>query len=455
MTEILYGILSIIFMVGGIAVGKIRFGSYIFNPPGLYSLIWGIGLIGLNFRISSEFYPLSPQANNIFFVAWFFFLLGVTSFGHLACTFQARKNQLSESIEQIKKFYLVSLSTSILFLLVMLFHILSYVSIYQYIMLAPMYRLAYFYADLPGAEIYALFPYSGAFYNLIVYPLLLISAIYGACYANIVNPKWILSYLPIGGAMIWSMITLGRFPVFIVGSIYLFAWMFTERKKVWGGKTLRIGLLIGISILFVTFLENIRLGEMREITKSYAYSASGMKVPYLIMNPVYSQYGGLVLFSVCLPETRFRESYYGGITFKEFLWIRGIVIRHILGDKDYRFNPDALVDLQEGAKYIGNNIKTNAFQTYLHAPWHDFRYLGIIMFPFIMGFLCCLPYRFFLRTGSFYMFGLYLYLIVVFILVSTIVWRLSDIFYSLPIFYLVAGYILWKWNRSHPKKLRD
>ncbi len=441
MTEIIYGLIAIELIVIGVAIGKSKFKSFIFNPSSLYSLIWGIGLVSLNFRISSEFYSLSIQANTIFFLAWIFFLIGIISSDlFLRRPLRIENIELPINIIKFKRFYCLLLSIHIFFLFLMLLHIFLSLGIYNYFTNAHLYRLAYFDQTLTESKVYMLFSYSILFYRYIIYPIILISAIYGALYSSIVNYKWIPSYFPILGAMLWSIITFGRFPTVIVVSIYVLSWAITSKKKLKIRRIFQIGLIILICILFITSLRSIRLGE-KKIEKSYPYRFIGLEVPYYIIDKFKYLYGGLVSFSETLSETKHKEPYYGENTFKGFLWVLNKIFRNIFGLKEYYFRPKALVELQEELIYIGDRIYINAFRTYLYNLWQDFRYLGIIIFPFIFGFLSSLIYKIFYKTNDFYVLGLYIYLIATLILTSSMIWAWEEFCYLIPIIYLIVKYI--------------
>jgi oligosaccharide repeat unit polymerase len=386
--------LTIIFTIWGyltLLISKRLFYSY-FSPFGIFGLLWAL-LFALYYLKIIPYFDLSLQAKLILYGSYFSFLIGGLTAG-IAFQIKRRNNKprktttfsfLSKNNQLFfKKAILIVGTLAFVSSIIYLLKVIEFVD-WQIVLQKPWLMKYAPRSDL--FEINKIWGYLSSF-NYIV-------AIMGGFYCAAFSFRYWPVYLAIAGGLVNSMASLGRAFMIEIVIFYLVAYFLT---KLWKEKKLKLKItlrktVIGGIILVLFFSALVSVVNIRRGVNFDARYTSEYYTGSTIPDPIFQYYR---YFSANLPAfdafiTNFDENEkmgYGKITFfpitKQFYKLG--IIKELPKVKNY--------------ENVRTPIPINTF-TYLRPIYQDFRFLGTIILPYLIGLISSFLFLNFLFKPNF------------------------------------------------------
>ena len=225
------------------------------------------------------------------------------------------------------------------------------------------------------------------------------AAFLSICYLSVVNYKKVTCYLPIFCIMLFGLSLFGRLSILIVIFIYINGYLLMSlherHKKI--KFYLIITLLLLISFIGSNFLLDLRVGDMRSPYRVYAseeFLDNLDKLPSFLgseksLLAAYHYFAGpFGAFDATLENTS--RYYFGQASFTPFF--------RFLSKINLANNEDVKKVGRREVFYVPVQVR---IATYLSGAYLDFGVMGVLFFPYILGFLSTGYYFRFVRRPTF------------------------------------------------------
>jgi len=424
-----------------ILLSKIKFRSLL-NPVAIYCFIWGIALVFHITRGSKDFYPLSFSALTMFIVAMGMYAIG----GLLAPKIRLSKvlNQMTDQI-QLKSstlwtFYLIVAWVCLIGSMYFLYTVINYFGLSTYLTQGYLVHNILFTeekaASFPGGI------WNYRFIQYVLQPIIYLSAAMAGMFIISERKRRKIFYLPLLSTLLFDLAFVGRFRVYTVGLIYFFAVLFRKkynyRRYIQTHLKSRKGIFFLVIILiFLTLLSYTGITIIRTYYKDLNFDIYGLSIPEPIFYILTFQVGGLVYFSECYKDlSSFSYGYelfypiFGKLL--NFLNITDIQYEYIL-NQDYQ---------------IGPSLTHRATATYLFVAYKDFGWLGIFVYPFILGWVGGYIYSKHLKSPNILWKAMLLLYYALILVSSTVVWGLSDFGRAIAFIMMLAVTLLFGYKQT-------
>ena len=400
--------LIIVFGLFMILLGRLMLKNW-FNHLILYSFIWTL-VLGLYSLRLLKYRPIITEAWIFIFAAWIFLYLGTAVV--LFINFNKEKRVISTESSDWYNYDVNQPKNLIVILKILIIglSIISLISIFSYmfvllrtfgnIFLAMAQSFLWYHLRVRG-EISQGIPYLTS--------LILVCCSFAGVYGGIKGRITLLSTIPLILAIIYSLISMGRAAILIAITLYITAYLQSYRyfNKAQIKNKVRYWLVPLLLVITLAMFGAEQVRSFRRITESYKkYGESkSMKIlrntPFLTPSVYFYLSGEPVVLSEYLQKDR-EHVIPGWYTFAP---IYRILAKLGLVKKPPYVQPFYLTPVP---------MNTGTYLREIHA---DFGVWGIILIPFILGFICTSLFlnRTFRLTNMIIIAHLYVYIVMTFI----------------------------------------
>jgi oligosaccharide repeat unit polymerase len=369
-----------------IFIGKIVYGSW-FNPIGFYSVVWG-GVLGLFELKLINYYALEIETWIIIIASWMLYVIGALTIYYVYPTdrFQINNNQR-------QSFPVFSIDIRFLKNLLWVLNIIA--------LLAAVYNLSLM-AKLSGGLINAFiignlvysYRVSEGIPGTIPYiaSLVFTAATIAGAYTARVQKFTLVGIIPVINIIIIDFTIMGRADILIVGFLYSAAYFMTPKQV----QPSRSGLFDMRKIVLVLILVSVIVGGA-ELIRSTRNVKEGLR----------GTTGSLKKLST--------GSFITPTIYLYFSSSIGVLNQYILHDREKTvIGGHMFLTPYRILERLGVDIHAEVYQEWYKTPTHvntgtylrelhgDYGMVGIVVGPYILGFLISLFWLRFKRFGSFF-----------------------------------------------------